>query len=1123
MSLSYPLPDLKDLINSWTRGEPGLALGGIIPEARGLALAALDAQGFFRKKAVVVVAHESEAEEMEAVVELLRPELRVLRVPAGLSSIYQGSEAPLALRIQALRSLIRIGRRDFDILIAPAPALLAPMPNPIRLVEASLKIHTGEILHAHETAHHLLRAGYRKVDLVEEAGDFAIRGWIIDVHAGEDRAFRIELDDDRVETIRRFDPSSQRSLGDPVQEVELFPMDPFPMREEIQEQLASFFSEDFPALSAAIQEGIQRRLWWGFQHLVEEETISWLNVAETVIPCDRDEILGEIGRWWAVQEREWKTLESRDSHLPGPGITLADPAAITRSLEEASLRIEALEVVDEKTRWWRLKTHRIDPFVRRIPDLVPSLRERRARDLSQLLILATETEERRFEELLKKGGVIPQAPPPGPGGISILRGEIQEGFLWEGGLAIYGRRKLTVAPRPRRRSGMKVFSSDLRDLKPGHLVVHMDHGIGRFKGFRRTRIDGRLLEMMVLEYRNGDNLLVPVERADLIQKFSSGDGEGQTRLDRLGGSTWKKKKARVRKAVREMAAELLRLAAVRQAVTGVAHPPDSPWQREFEEAFAWELTRDQAQAVEEIKTDMESSRPMDRLLCGDVGFGKTEVAIRAAFKAVLGGKQVAVLAPTTILVDQHMKTFRERMEGFPVEVRMLSRFSARQEAGETLKMLADGRVDIVVGTHRLLGSSVRFRDLGLVILDEEQRFGVAQKEALKALRTEVDVLAMSATPIPRTLNMAFSGLRDISLIESAPRDRQAVETTVLEFSEDIVREAILHEIDRGGQVFFVHNRVRSIGAFAQWLRTVVPEARVVVGHGQMAEHQLEKSMQAFLQGDADVLLATAIIENGIDIPNANTLLVNRADRFGLAQLYQLRGRVGRSDRLAYAYFLVPPSQPLSQTARARLQAVQEFCELGAGFRIAARDLEIRGAGNMLGAEQHGFMEAVGFETYCELLEEAVSELQGKAAPRRRQLELSLGMDLQLPEEYIAEPSLRLSFYKRLSACDTMEALGELREEILDRYGPAPRQLENLVLAQQIRSAAEAAHLLRLQRRGGRWKLQLDSSTNPPSSLNEVLSEIPGARITPAGEISLPEDEGRLGNREILDILHRLQN
>jgi transcription-repair coupling factor (superfamily II helicase) len=944
------------------------------------------------------------------------------------------------------------------------------------------------------------------VDLVEEAGEFALRGWVLDLHRGGESGLRIELDDDRIERIQPFDPVTQRSVGEPLDTVEVSALEPFSGDSDRCDRLADLLAGEYPALAGLIREGAERRLWWGALHLVNGST-NWFDVVDELVVCDRDESLGELVRWHRVQAREQQTLADRDIAVPPPERLLLGLELVKSRCETPALRIDRLEVSDGVTRWWRLPTHPSESFVRRIPDLVPTLRHRRALDMVQLLVVASTGEERRFRHLLTEGELIPVTAPPPPGEVAITIGSVREGFRWDGGLTVYGRGDLTAAPTPRRRrGGMAAFVSDLRDLRPGDLVVHLDHGIGKFTGFRRISVEGRQLEMMVLSYRGEDTLLVPVERADLIQKYASGDGEGTPPLDRLGGSTWKRRRSRVKKAVREMAAELLRLAAARQASRGHAFSPDSPWQREFEDAFEFELTPDQERAVEDIKGDMETLTPMDRLLCGDVGYGKTEVAIRAAFKAVLDGKQVAVLAPTTILAEQHFETFGRRFQGFPVDIRMLSRFTARRDVSAILEGLADGRVDLVVGTHRLLSSDVEFRDLGLVILDEEQRFGVAQKERFKKLRTEVDVVAMSATPIPRTLNMSLTGLRDISLIETPPRDRQAVETSVLEFSEDVVREAILYEMERGGQIFFVHNRVRSIGGFADWIRRVVPEARIVVAHGQMSEKSLEASMREFLNGDADVLLATSIIENGLDIPNANTLLINRADRFGLAQLYQLRGRVGRSDRLAFAYFLVPPGQSLSQLARSRLSAIQEFCELGAGFRIAARDLEIRGAGNLLGGEQHGFMEAVGFESYCRLLEEAVAELQGQELPGRREVELRLGLNLQLPESYIPEPALRLSFYKRLASVTDLEALAELMEEVVDRYGPAPPKLAILEQAQKLRMAAQRAGVVSIIRRPGLWRIQLDPEGALPAALADSLDRWPDSKVSESGEVALPARE-----------------
>ncbi len=1116
---SYPLPELDDLADALARGDRPLAIGGIVTGARSLVLAALAGAHRPPGRILVVVPHPGETSDLAAGLQLLAPDMRVGVVPAEVAAPYQGNEPPLAARLELVRLLRRISVDQVDVIVAPARALTMPIPHPDSVARQSVELGQGESLDTAELAARLVAAGYRRVDVVEEAGDFAIRGWVVDIHAGGDGGTRIELDDDVIVGVRDFEPESQRSRSGTRERVTVPPLAPFPAERDRLERVASMLSQEYPSLATQLRDGVDRRLWWGALHLADPWT-TWIQLGDELVVCDRDEVLGELGRWWKVQEREWRALSDRTLGLPPPERLLGDQSDIRERLLAPDLRVEQLELADGITRWWRLATHPTESFARAIPDLVPMLRHRRALDLAQILIVGSTGEEKRFRHLLTEGEVVPVQTPPASGEVAIVIGDLRHGFVWEGGLALYGRRDLTAAPLQRRKAGGASFMSDLRDLRPGDLVVHMDHGIGRFTGFRRVSVEGRDLEMMVLRYQGDDTLLVPVERADLIQKYSSGDGDGAPRLDRLGGATWRRRKARVKRAIREMAAELLRLAAVRRAASGHSFSPDSPWQREFEDAFEHELTTDQERAIAEIKVDMETSRPMDRLLCGDVGYGKTEVAMRAAFKAVLEGKQVAVLAPTTILVEQHLNTFSRRFAGFPVETRMLSRFVSPREAKETIAGVADGRVDVVIGTHRLLSSDVTFRDLGLVVLDEEQRFGVAQKERLKRLRTEVDVVAMSATPIPRTLNMALGGLRDVSLIETPPRDRQAVETSVLGFSEEVVREAILYEVERGGQVFFVHNRVRSIGAFAEWLQRTVPEVTLAVAHGQMTERSLERAMAKFLDGEAHVLLATAIIENGLDIPNANTLLVNRADLFGLAQLYQLRGRVGRSDRLAFAYFLVPPSQPLSPAARARLAAIQEFCELGAGFRIAARDLEIRGAGNLLGAEQHGFMEAVGFETYCRLLEESVAELEGRELPTKRAVELRLGLDLQLPERYIPEPSLRLSFYKRLASADDETALVGLLEEVVDRYGPAPPQLGQLALAQRARIAAQAARLISVARRGGQWRLQLDPGAPPSSRLEVLLGQWRGARIAPTGEIALPvEGDARL--EPLIEFLHTL--
>ena len=594
-------------------------------------------------------------------------------------------------------------------------------------------------------------------------------------------------------------------------------------------------------------------------------------------------------------------------------------------------------------------------------------------------------------------------------------------------------------PAYRRRQKLSAFISDLQDLKPGDYVVHVDHGIGTYHGI--TLVHDR--ECMVLLYHGGDRVYVPLERLDLIQKYSSTEG-ARPQLDKLGGTSWVQRKARVKRAIRDMAQELLQLYAQRKVAQGYAFSADSEWQKEFEEAFPYEETADQLTAIADIKRDMESPVPMDRLVCGDVGYGKTEVAMRAAFKAVGDGKQVAVLAPTTVLCFQHFETFKERFSAFPVKIAMLSRFVPPKEQKAILADAEAGRVDIVIGTHRILSKDVKFQDLGLMIVDEEQRFGVAHKERLKRIRTQVDVVTMTATPIPRTLNMALSGLRDMSVIETPPRDRLAIQTVVVKFRTPVIENAINFELERGGQVYVVHNRVESIYSLADLVRRLCPKARVGVGHAQMSEKELETVMTRFMHHEFDVLVATTIIENGLDIPLANTLIVNRADRFGLSQLYQLRGRVGRSNRRAYAYLLIPSDESLTPIARRRLAAIREFSDLGAGFRIAALDLELRGAGNLLGGQQHGHIEAIGFDLYCQMLERTVEELRTGQELPEVETAINLKVDLKIPSDFIDDELQRLRIYKQIATARSEEEVDSLYRDLEDRFGALPLPVRNLL-------------------------------------------------------------------------------
>jgi transcription-repair coupling factor (superfamily II helicase) len=697
------------------------------------------------------------------------------------------------------------------------------------------------------------------------------------------------------------------------------------------------------------------------------------------------------------------------------------------------------------------------------------------------------------------------------GRLSLGRGLVSSGarlgsLLLHAEADVFGDVAAPRRERPREaRRPAAAFASDLRDLKKGDLVVHVDHGIGRFDGLVTIGEGEAARDFVHVSYAEHDKLYVPLDRLDLIEKYSGVAGH-QPRLDRLGGGTWEKLKRSVKKSMVDMTRELLELHAARKATQGFRFSQDGEWQREFEAAFPHEETEDQARAIEEVKADMMSDLPMDRLVVGDVGFGKTEVALRAAFKAVVDGKQVAVLAPTTVLALQHHATFTRRTSSWPVRVDQLSRFRSAAQAAETKKGLANGEVDVVVGTHALLSKDVKFKDLGLLVVDEEQRFGVRHKERIKQLRKEVDVLTLTATPIPRTLSMALGGLRDMSVIETPPVNRHAIQTYVLQFSAEVVTAACRQELDRGGQVYFVHDRVESIWSIANMVRELMPGARVGVGHGQMPDGELEAQMIDFLRGDADILVCTTVIENGLDIPRANTLLVNRADRFGLSQLYQLRGRVGRSDRQAHAYFFVPSRRELTPEARRRLAALQEFTELGSGFRIAALDLEIRGAGNLLGGEQHGHIAAVGFDTYVRLLEETVAELKGEPSVPELRSRVTLPLDLRLPASYVAEESQRLALYKRFSTRRTREEVEALVQEVRDRYGPAPAALERLAEHSRVRVRAEAMRLEAVEATASKAKLKFARDTKVhPQALMRLLREVAGSAFSPDGTLSVPLD------------------
>ncbi len=667
----------------------------------------------------------------------------------------------------------------------------------------------------------------------------------------------------------------------------------------------------------------------------------------------------------------------------------------------------------------------------------------------------------------------------------------------------------TKVQKPKSKSNLGAFISDFRDLKAGDFVVHVDHGIGRFEGLQTIETGGASREFMLLYYTDNAKLFVPVERLDLVSRFSSGES-AQPTLDRLGGLGWQKTKAKAKRAMRDMADELLRLYAERKLVEGFAFSADSPWQIEFEDAFPYQLTVDQSAAIEDMKDDMQTAVPMDRLVVGDVGYGKTEVAMRGAFKAVMDNKQVAILTPTTVLAYQHFESFKQRFAAFPVKIELLSRFRSPKEQKEVVKASEEGKVDILIGTHRILSADVKMPKLGLVVVDEEQRFGVAHKEKLKHLKKKVDVMTLSATPIPRTLNMSLLGMRDMSVIETPPRDRLAINTQVVQFSEGVIKSAIELELARNGQVFFIHNRVESIESIAAHIKKIVPHARIVFAHGQMNEKEMEQAMLDFIAYKFDILVATTIIENGIDIPRANTIIINRADNYGLSQLYQLRGRVGRSNRRAYAYLLIPSEVELTPIAKRRLSAIREFSDLGAGFRIAALDLELRGAGNILGGQQSGQLDALGFDLYTKMLERTIQELKGEEIVEESSISINLGADVAIPNDYISETAQRLRTYKRISSANSEEDLRRIYTEINDRYGKIPASVDNLFDYARLRKTAEQMRVVSVDKTRDGLAIKLGENAKvAPEKLMKFLSENSQSSFAPSGVLKIAVKEENL--------------
>lgn len=1228
----------RRLLADVSAGKRLVSIAGLGSGAKALMLAAL--QQATGKRLAVVSQRNRDLEDLERDLRFFYCQLNnreeceneVFTLPASESDPFSGTSPHAEILERRALALWRLTAGMGDIVMLSVRSLMRRFVAVDDIKQAVVTLKVGEELPLDYLLEHLAAVGYVRSDPVGGIGEFSSRGGILDFYSpsaslnkedGVPFPMRVEFFGDEIDSIREFDPETQRSLHE-VKEALIVPMrDERASRDDFRRwaKLArqQWNDEKYErALRDRLvfaDEGEEFQGWEYLMPLAQPLTASIFDyLKDTVLVIDEPaELEKQIRSTIEELQLGYERAESIDELALAPEKLFLTPDELRSRIEKAQ-RIElrllggaALDFQEE------LSTEEVgvqstgfsrnageasqppeggtlNPFnrnqtaplflfppepetteveiisraVRRwhghVADLARDLKQQSLVGNHTIFVLPSTGVADRIRKMLGEyevagvayGETNSQAP------IEIIVGDVSVGFaLPSAQLAIYTEAdifdeavhagKPVKSAKKTKRALTAAFISDFRDLKIGDYVVHVDHGIGQFQGLIQIDTQGeetsaeiyaRMIgeakrtekprrEFMLLTYADGARLYVPVERLDLVQKFSSGEMSSPS-LDKLGGIAWAKTKAKAKRAMRDMAEELLKLYAQRKLVTGYAFSSDTPWQQEFEASFPYELTPDQATAIEDAKRDMEQAMPMDRLLCGDVGYGKTEVAMRAAFKAVMEGKQVAVLTPTTVLAYQHFQSFRSRFAAFPARIELLSRFRSPKEQKEVVASVEAGKVDIVIGTHRILSRDLNFKDLGLVVVDEEQRFGVAHKERLKQMKKRVDVLTMSATPIPRTLNMSLLGVRDMSVIETPPRDRLAIQTNVVPFNEQIVRSAIEQELQRQGQVFFVHNRVESINEIAGLLQRFVPSARFVVAHGQMGEKEMEQAVLDFVDHKYDVLVATTIIENGIDIPRANTIIINRADNYGLSQLYQLRGRVGRSNRRAYAYLLIPSERELTPIARKRLAAIREFSDLGAGFRIAALDLELRGAGNLLGGQQSGHIDAIGFDLYTTMLERTVQELRGEEIEEDISTQLNLNVDVRIPDEYVFDMSQRLRAYKRIASASSDEELARIHEEISDRYGRMPESVENLFEFASVRRAAESLGIVAIDRIKDSFSIKLSEKAKiDPEKLMRLLEENKAASFSPTGVLKLKLEAGEFEDKrvfaELKSLLARLQS
>jgi transcription-repair coupling factor (superfamily II helicase) len=1097
------LPAHRELLAALERERSHARVAGLYGSARSLVLA--DIAGRLGAPYLVIAPDPVRARDVEEDLRIFGMD-GVVPYPEDEILPYDYHDPDRSLTGLQMRALDALGEGRCRALVCTPRSVLKKVFPPALFRSLLTELRVGDEHDIHELAGRLVRLGYERHETVEGKGQFAVRGGIFDLfEVSEEAPVRMEFDGDEIVSMRDVDIETQRSVGS-RRSLRVHPPSHIAVTEEGVARLVERIGretgdlpEDERAKLKLPAERLARGIsFFGMEHyaaalhevapltayfpeppvvvLIDAEDI------ETTLRDFREEIAGRYAR----------TREEGNVY-PAPGeVYLSEEELAERLSSGRSISFHRLE--------WegavRFGTSAPGDYRRNLAGLIEDVRREIARGHGVFFFCASVFQRERAEELLEDVAME----------IDFPIGGLSSGFRWpDAGVfflseeEVFGRYHRPYHTPPAR---SRSLSYDPSHFQPGDFIVHVNHGIGRYMGMRVLEIENGRTECLDIRYGGDDHLFIPVGQLRLVEKYVAAE-DAAPPLDRLGSASWARSRERARKSAEKIARDLLEVYAAREVAKGFAFPPDKPWQKEMEASFPYEETEHQLRATEEVKRDMESTRPMDRLLCGDVGFGKTEVAVRAAFKAALSGKQCAILVPTTVLAMQHFSTVRERLEGYPINVAMLSRFISAAKQKAIVSAVKEGSVDIVVGTHRLLSKDVAFRDLGLVVVDEEHRFGVRHKDSFKRMKKSVDVLSMTATPIPRTLSMAISGIRDFSVIDTPPRNRLPIHTEILPFDDGQIRDAVMREVDRGGQVFFVHNRVQSIAVMEGYLRRLLPErVRVAHAHGQMHERELERRMIDFLERKFDVLVCTMIIEAGLDFPNVNTIVINRADRFGLAQIYQLRGRVGRSDRKAYAYLLVPRGRTLTPTAMKRLQAISEFDYLGAGYRIAMRDLEIRGAGNLLGVEQSGNIAAVGLDLYTRMLKEEVARLKGEEVEKESEIRISVPLPAYLPSEYVPDSEERMDIYRRLSRITVAAAVSEMAEELRDRFGPPPEPARNMlkILELKVRAGAAGIEKMEIDREGG-LKVAFSADKLPGKK------EIAGIVELFAGRLSFQTREG----------------